>query len=86
MDHLVIFSLPQHGLQEKPYILEKHYRQWDLELNLKKTRVIIFNKQGSTIKKYMFYYTGKEIEIASQITHLGFIFIPPGKNMLVLKM
>ena len=26
--------------------LEKYYRQWDLNLNLKKTKVIIFSKQG----------------------------------------
>ena len=26
--------------------LEKYYGQWDLNLNLKKTKVIIFSKQG----------------------------------------
>ena len=40
-DHLAVFSLLQHGLQEKLDILEKNCRQCYLELNLKKTRVII---------------------------------------------
>ena len=61
------YSLSLVVLQGKLYISEKHCRQWDLELILKKTRVIIFNKQGNTIKKYMFYYTGKEIEIAIKL-------------------
>ena len=50
-DDLAIFSLTKNGLQEKLDILEKYCRQWDLNLNLKKTKVIIFNKQGNTIKK-----------------------------------
>ena len=55
-DDLAIFSLTKNRLQEK---LEKHCRQWDLSYNLKKTKVIIFNKQGNTIKKLKFYYKGK---------------------------
>ena len=39
--------------------LEKYCRQWDLNLNLKKTKVIIFNKQGNSIEKFNFYYTGE---------------------------
>ena len=79
-DDLAIFSLTKNGLQEKLDILEKYCRQWDLNLNLKKTKVIIFNKQGNTIKKFKFYYRGKEIEIASQYTYLGFTFVPSGKK------
>ena len=48
---LAIFSLTKNELQEKLDFLEKYCRQWDLSLNLKKTKVIIFNKQGNTIKK-----------------------------------
>ena len=53
-DDLAIFSLTKNGLQEKPDFLEKYCRQWNLNLNLKKTKVLIFNKQGSTTKKLYF--------------------------------
>ena len=39
-----------------------------LELNSDKTKVMIFNKQGSTVKKHNFYYQGKEIEIVKLYT------------------
>ena len=47
----VIPSFTKNGLQEKLDILEKYCRQRDLSLNLKKTQVIICNKEGNTIKK-----------------------------------
>ena len=50
-DDLAVFSLTKNGLQEKLDCLEEYYRQWNLNLNLKKIKVIIFNKQGNTIKK-----------------------------------
>ena len=50
---LVIPSFTKNGLQEKLDILEKYCRQRDLSLNLKKTQVIICNKEGNTIKKIL---------------------------------
>ena len=81
-DDLAVFSLTKNGLQEKLDFLEKYHRQWDLSLNLKKTKVIILNKQGNTIKKIKFYYKVKEIESASQYTYLCFTFVPSGKKYL----
>ena len=44
-DDLAIFSLTKNGYKKLDF-LEKYYGQWDLNLNLKKTKVIIFSKQG----------------------------------------
>ena len=41
---------------------------------------MISSKQGSTIKKYKFYFQGKQIEIAKQYTYLGFTFISSSKK------
>ena len=51
--------------------------------------LIIFNKQGGTIKIYALYKE-KEIEIANQCTYLGFTFIfstkkPVGIEILIRK-
>ena len=58
VDDLEIFSFSKNGLHEK---LEKYCRQWDLNLNLKKTKIVKLYKQGNTIKKFKFHYRGKEI-------------------------
>ena len=50
--------------------------------NLKKIKVIIFNKKGNTIKKFKFYYRGKVIQIASQYNYLGFTFVPSEKGFV----
>ena len=41
---LAIFSLSQKELQNKINILEEYCYNWGLELNTKKTKIIIFNK------------------------------------------
>ena len=43
-----------------------------LELNIKKTKIIISNKQEANIKKFKFYYRDKEIEIAERHIDLWF--------------
>ena len=49
---------------------------------MKKTKIIILNKQVANIKKFKFYYRDKETEIAKQYTYLGFTFIPSGKKQV----
>ena len=62
-DDLAIFSLSQEDLQKQISILKQYSNEWRLELNLSKTKIIIFNKQGATIRKLKFYFQGQEIEI-----------------------
>ena len=79
-DDLAIFSLSLKELQNKINILEECCYNWGLELNIKKTKIVILNKQGANIKKFKFYYRDKEIEIAKQYTYLEFTFTPSGKK------
>ena len=81
-DDLTFFSLSRKKLQNKINILEEYCYNWGLELNIKKTKIIIFNKQGANIKKFKFYYRDKEIEIAKQYTYLGFTFTPSRKKQV----
>ena len=79
-DDLAIFSLSKEHLQKRISILQQYSTEWGLELNLSKTKIMIFNKQGATIRKFKFYFQGQEIEIVKQYTYLGFTFIPSGKK------
>ena len=55
VDDSEIFSFSKNELHEK---LEQYCRQWDLNLNLKKTKIIKLYKQYNTIK---IHYRGNEI-------------------------
>jgi len=59
--------------------LKQYCLKWKLNINLKKTKIMIFNKGGATIRKFKFYFQNSTIESVSQYTYLGFVFIPSGK-------
>ena len=77
---LPIFLLSKEDLQKQISILEQYSNEWGLELNLSKTKTMIFNKQGATIRKSKFYFQRQEIEIVKQCTYLEFTFLPSGKK------
>ena len=57
-DDLAILSLSKEDLQKRISILQQYSNEWGLELNLSKTKVMIFIKQGATIRKFKFYFQG----------------------------
>ena len=55
--NIYINDLPlmsKEDLQKRISILEQYSNEWGLELNLSKTKIMIFNKQGATIRKFKF--------------------------------
>ena len=62
-DDLVLISTSASGLQKQINILQKYCEKWLLTTNLKKTKVLIFQKQNrkSTREKYIFFLNGVEI-------------------------
>lgn len=51
-------------------------QQWKLEVNIEKTKIVIFTK--GRVKNNVFYYNGKEIEIVKNFKYLGVIFSSSG--------
>ena len=84
-DDLTILSWSKYDLQKNLSNLENYSEKWGLELNLDKTKVMIFNKQGSTVKKHKFCFPRRQIEIVEQYTYLGFTFITSGKKHKVIE-
>ena len=54
-DDLIIMSTSGESLQKCLIKLEQYCTTWKLEVNMKKTKIVIFNKQGALIKKYRFH-------------------------------
>ena len=77
-DDLVLMSTSHESLQKCLTKLEQYCITWKLEVNLKKTKIVIFNKQGALIKKYKFYYRAKIINNVKEYKYLGFIFTCSG--------
>ena len=73
-DDIIIMSNSPISLQKCIKNLEIYCAKWKLEVNLKKTKIMIFNKQGSLIKKHQFFYQDKIIENKREYKYLGFTF------------
>ena len=51
--------MTKEDLQKKISNLENYCEKQELELNLDKIKVMIFDKKGSTVKNYKFHFQGK---------------------------
>jgi len=73
-DDMVVLSESAHGLKKKIEALEVYFENLSLQVNIGKTKILVFRKGGKVSKKVHFDYKGKEIEIVKQYTYLGVIF------------
>ncbi len=73
-DDIALVSTSKEGLQ---YCMNKLYdycKQWNLTINCKKTKVIIFNVGGKLMNKHMFTMGSNPIEVVKQMKYLGILF------------
>jgi hypothetical protein len=71
-DDLVLISNNAEGLQHKLEILHQYCKDWCLKVNIKKTKVVIFNKTGRLI-------LGSEvIECVNRYKYLGIMLSASG--------
>ena len=74
-DDLLILSETEDGLKESLQKLGKYAKQWKMKLSAKKTKIMVFNKQGrkSDMKVKL---DDLVIESCEQYPHLGTVFTP----------
>jgi len=77
-DDLVLFSETATGLQNMLNKLEHYCTKWQLRINLKKTKVMIFNKGGHVIKRFKFTYNSEALELTQKYCYLGIVFTSSG--------
>ena len=78
-DDIVILSQSKKGLQKRIDILKFFCHNWCLELNLSKTKIIIFKKPGKFLKS-RFQYDNKVIDCVKNYKYLGISFISSGSS------
>ena len=69
-DDLIILSTSEKGLQDSLNILDSYCQKWDLEVNLKKTKCMIF-KEGNRVDKTSFSYRNIPIVNVKVFRYLG---------------
>ena len=79
-DDLVLMSTSKDVLQSCLEKLSIYCEKWKLELNIKKTKTVIFNRQGSLIKKHKFYFKSNHLEAVKEYKYLGFTFSCSGST------
>ena len=76
-DDVILLSQNETGLQNCLNKLENYCTDWCLDVNLDKTKVLIFNKAGK-LYNYEFKYNGKTLENVREYKYLGVIFCISG--------
>lgn len=77
-DDMVLLSESADGLQKCLDKLQIYCDNWNLHVNIDKTKVMIFNKSGRILKTNKFIYGGKPLEYTNEYKYLGIIFKPSG--------
>ena len=83
-DDLVLFSEDEEGLQRMLNILENYCRDNHLLVNTKKTKCMIFNKNGRLLLR-KFLLNGVQLEVVRSYKYLGFVITPSGELNTGLK-
>ena len=64
-DDVVLISESQSGLQSCVWKLEQFSNDWHLNVNMKKTKVLVFNTPGH-LKHIKFFFKDCQLECANQ--------------------
>ena len=70
-DDLLLLSTSESGLKTCLSKLESYCNMWQLEINIKKCKVVIFNSAGRRLCGPQFLFQGKIMELAQSYCYLG---------------
>jgi hypothetical protein len=76
-DDMVLLSQTEEGLQRSLNGLSKYCKEWNLTVNIDKTKVLVFNKPGRLIKTTV-NFNNKQIENVTNYKYLGIMFSASG--------
>ena len=76
-DDLILLSESEHGLQRCLDKLSCYAKKWQMRINIKKTKAIIFNKSGKIFRSE-FKLGNQPIQVTDSYVYLGITFTPSG--------
>ena len=78
-DDTVLFSESAAGLQKMLDTLSGYCNEWDLKVNIQKTKVLVFRNGGKVKATNKWFYDGSELEIVDSFNYLGLTLYFNGK-------
>lgn len=81
-DDLILLTLSDKTLQLQLDRLTKFCSQWGIEINVKKTKLVIFNEKESDMQSRSFILNGRPLESTDSYCYLGIILHKSGKFSL----
>ena len=69
-DDIILISTSESGLQKSVDKLYSYCKEWDLEVNTDKTKIMVFNKHGKTISSNI-KFNGRILDSTSTYKYLG---------------
>ena len=81
-DDAVLFSDSPQGLQSSIDNFFLYCEKWKLEVNVEKTKTMIFKKGGQLNCNIQFYYNGSQLETVRQFNYLGLVLSSSGSYKL----
>lgn len=77
-DDFVILASTYSEMKKKIKVMEEYSFLNELELNIKKSKIMIFHRGGINYHKYKFYYKGSILETVKKFSYLGVNFSSSG--------
>lgn len=75
-DDIVILAEEVEVLQAMIDRLEKYCDDWNLEVNLTKSKIMVFRNGGRLASREKWFFKGEEVEIVNEYNYLGMILTP----------
>ncbi|XP_078312623.1 uncharacterized protein LOC144619140 [Crassostrea virginica] len=84
-DDMVLFSESISELQNMLNTLQNYTTEWSLDVNVQKTKVVVFRNGGKIHNNEKWSYSGENVEIVDQFVYLGIMFNLNGKFFVTQK-
>ena len=69
-DDTLLFATSKRQLQHSLNMYERYCRQWKLQVNVDKTKILIFGRK----RRQTFTLNNKQVEVIDKFKYLGVIF------------
>ena len=73
-DDVILASYSVSGLQNQLNILRQFAKNFHMEVNLKKTKIVVFRKGGFLGEKEIWWYGQERIQVVNSYKYLGLHF------------
>ena len=77
-DDLLLLSTTPSGLQTCLDRIESYFSKWNLEVNLKKSNVVVFNRTGKISHDMTFHLTNQNLDLTNRYKYLGTLMSSTG--------